>query len=182
MFHLRKIVAVGLFLLLPLAVIAERHDHKKECFRKDRFKIEDLEGSYIVQGVTAGGPQLESFAEIFLITFRRDGTGVVRSLTSRTFTGTPPATLFQETTPLKARPPATGTVQATLNSDGTAQIIFFGVPTAADQTLDNAVFKKSNGSKKITGGFAVRVGVNGPSADSPFANQTLTTTYERQLD
>jgi len=181
MFHLRKIIAASFFLLLPLAATAEHHHHKKEC-HKDRFKIEDLEGSYIANGISAGGPQLESFAEVLLIKFRRDGTGVVRSVTSRTFTGTPPATLLQQLTSLKARPPAVGTVQATLNPDGTAQLIFFGAPTAADQTIDNVVFKKSNGSSKITGGFSIRAGVNGPSADSAFANQILYGTYERQLD
>ncbi len=186
MFYLKKLIAVSVFLLLPFTLKAKHHHHQ-ECSHHAAFKIEDLEGSYIVQGFTAGSPQLDSSTDIFLMTFRDDGTGVVRSLTLRTFTGTPPATTFRLTTPPNARPPEVGTIVAKLNPDGTAELLFFGIPTPDDITTLEAVFKKSTDNahhhnNKITSGFALRTAVNGPSANSAFANEIKPFNIERQLD
>ena len=185
MLYLRKLIAVSVFLLLPFTLKAQHHHHQ-ECSHHAAFKLEDLEGSYIVQGFTAGGPQLDSSTDIFLMTFRDDGTGVVRSLTLRTFTGTPPATTFRLTTPIDAKPPEAGTIIAKLNPDGTAELLFFGIPTANDITTLDAVFKKSadntHNSNKITAGFALRTSVTGPSENSAFANEIKPFNIERQLD
>ena len=77
-------------------------------------------------------------------------------------------------------PPAVGTITIKLKHDGTAKLSFFGIPTASDVTVLDAVFEKKD--KKIIGGFALRTGVIVPSADSSFANEIKAFTIKRQRD
>lgn len=175
MHRLQPILALWVFLLLPFLLQAREHCSSHQS---KGFTLHDLQGWYILQGASVGGPQLQSSAGVFLIKFREDGTGIVRSGTIRTFIGSPPATTSVLTTPLSAIPPAVGTIKLNLNPNGTAELLFYGIPTANDVTTLSAVFEKEN--KKVQGGFAIRTGVIGPSADSPFANDVNTFTFKRQ--
>jgi hypothetical protein len=163
-----------LFCLLPFSVKA------RECHEQANFKLKDLKGWYIVKGMTAGGPQITSSGNVMLLFLRDDGTGVVASRTLVTFTGAPPTTVIKQAAPLTALPPAAGTLTATLNPNGTGEILLFGFPTPSDITVLATIFKKEE--KKVTGGFALRTGVIGPSADSDYANEIKPFIIERQRD
>lgn len=181
MINLRKLIAVGFLLLVPFS-LKGTHDHHQDCPHHSTFKLEDLKGKYVVQAFTAGGPGEESSADASIYSFRDDGTGVLQSITVRTFNGTPPATLLQMTTPLTALPPTPGTISVDLNPDGTAIIYSYGLPTPADIILIAAVFKKSPETNKITSGYALKIGIIGPSANSASANELKLFNIQRQFE
>lgn len=188
MFNLRKILAAAFLPVIFFSALAADASFNNEemtplnddflsKFHKHspEFKLKDLEGTYIIQGITAGGPNTQGSATVGTFIFDKDGNGIQPFITVRSFSGTLPPTTFHVPS---AQTPSPLRLKIELNSDGTGRLHIFGFPTAADITHFDIVLKKENG--KVTKGFFVKTGVTGPSASSDAANEIKLFQMERQ--
>ena len=178
MLKLKLFVASVFFIFLPIAISAGHCD--KQCSGKSScfpFKLEDLQGTYIAYGFTAGGEQPTASVNVFTLYMREDGTGVIPFLSVKELIDGV-TILERKRTPLTACPPEMNTVSVTLNADGTGEMLIYGRPTAADIVHLDFALKKEH--RKVVKIFSQLTVVEGPSENTPSALAIKQFTFERQ--
>jgi hypothetical protein len=177
MSNLNKVLLSGLLLFLPLTIIEARESRQKHHHKI--VTLQDLKGTYVGIGATAGGSQLTSSANVFTAKIREDGTGFIPSDAARVFESG--QTFFEKfTTPPTAVPPDRGALTVKVNRDGTGKMLIYGFPTLNDIVHLELVMIKQNG--RVVKFYGLLKEIEGPSANTPVALGIKLFTFERQFD
>jgi hypothetical protein len=172
-----KILLINLLLLCPLTILEAREKCQKSHDKVVTLK--DLKGTYVGTGITAGGSQPTSSANVFTAKIREDGTGIIPSDAARLFVSG--QTTFEKViTPPSTLPPAKGAVTIRVNRNGTGEMLIYGFPTLNDIVHLELAMIKQNG--KVVKFYGLLSGIEGPSANTPVALGIKLFTFERQFD
>ena len=126
-------------------------ESKSKC-HSHSFKLSELKGTYVVRGITGGGPGPNSSVSVGTLEITdKKGNGNFPFLTIRSNTGTLPSVITQIPS---AQFPNPLPIKISINSNGVGELLTFGLPTSEDITQNSIVFEKINGI--VTGAVFIK--------------------------